>query len=428
MHTPTKLLMRPVSALVPYARNARVHGEAQILQLRASIREFGFVAPCLIDGQDNLIAGHGRLLAALAEGIEEVPCVLVEHLTETQRKAYILADNRLAEAATWDAEMVSLELSELRDAGFDLDLTGFGEEDIVLEDSTDVEEDEDFDPTLPEVPKSVRGEIYQLGRHRVMCGDATSLEDVRALMEGAAADLLLTDPPYNVGLTGGTAEALTMLNDDFADEAEFREFLRAAFSCARRAMAPGASFYIWHADGEPGLSFRSACKSAGLAVRQCLVWIKQVATLGRQDYHWQHEPCLHGQTDPEPGAAGEPDDEAAPDPDMEHLACLYGWKDGRAHLWTSDRKQTTVLCFDRPSRSAEHPAMKPVKLFAYQMRNSTRPGARVLDPFAGSGTALVAAEQTDRTAYLMDLDPRCVDVILARWEAFTGQKAELVTG
>lgn len=416
MRTTTKLEMRQVADLIPYARNAREHSDDQVQHLRASLREFGFVAPLLIDTQGNIIAGHGRLLAAKAEGMEEVPCVLVEHLSDTQRRAYILADNRLAEQASWNAEFVSLELQELKDAGFDFSLTGFDEADIILEDSTDVQED-DYEPEIPAEPKSRRGQIYQLGLHRLMCGDATVAEDVAALMAGAEAQLLLTDPPYNVDYTGGTGDHLKIENDAQTEDA-YCDFLRQAFSNAKAAMEPGASYYLWHADGAPGRAVRDACYDVGLQVRQCLIWVKQSATLGRQDYHWQHEPCLHGQTEQEALECGNTWND--------HEACLYGWKDGRAHLWCSDRKQTTVLEFDRPTRSEEHPTMKPVRLFGYQVANSTLREAVVLDLFAGSGTTAIACEQLGRVAYLMESDPRFVDVIIDRWEKFTGQKAVLL--
>lgn len=416
MRTTAKLEMRPVAELVPYARNARRHSEEQIQNLRASLREFGFVAPLLIDANNNILAGHGRLLAARAEGMTEVPCVLVEHLTDVQRRAYILADNRLAEQASWDTELVSMELQELKNAGYDLNLTGFDEDDILLEESNDVQED-DFEPELPEEPVSRPGQIYRLGRHRLMCGSATDKNDVAALMNGAEAQLLLTDPPYNVDITGGTEEHLKIENDH-QDDAAFLEFLSASLRNGRAALEPGSSFYIWHADGAPGRLFRDACHEVGLEVRQCLIWVKQSATMGRQDYHWQHEPCLHGQTEPEELDCGDTWDD--------HEACLYGWKDGRAHLWCSDRKQTTVLEYDRPTRNKEHPTMKPVRLFAYQVANSTLRDAVVLDLFAGSGTTAIACEQLGRAACLMESDPRFVDVILRRWEAFTGEKAVLL--
>lgn len=416
MRTTTKLEMRRVADLIPYVRNAREHSEEQVQQLRASLREFGFVAPLLIDTQGNILAGHGRLLAAKAEGMDEVPCVLVEHLTDTQRRAYILADNRLAEQASWNADLVSLELQELKEAGFDLNLTGFDESDIILDESTDVQEDA-YEPVLPAEPKSRRGQIYQLGLHRLMCGDATEAADVAALMDGTEAQLLLTDPPYNVDYTGGTGEHMKLENDAQGEDA-YGDFLRKAFVNAKAALEPGAAYYLWHADGAPGWAVRDACRSVGLQVRQCLIWVKQSATLSRQDYHWQHEPCLHGEIDLEPLDCGDTWDD--------HEACLYGWKDGRAHLWCGDRKQTTVLEFDRPTKSEAHPTMKPVRLFGYQVANSTLREAVVLDLFAGSGTTAIACEQLGRVAYLMESDPRFVDVIIDRWEKFTGEKAVLI--
>lgn len=421
MNTTTRMEMRPVADLIPYARNARLHSEEQIRQLRASLREFGFVAPLLIDAQGNILAGHGRLMAAQAEGMTEVPCVLVEHLTEPQRRAYILADNRLAEQATWDLEMVSLELRELKDAGFDYALTGFDDGDIILEESSDVQED-DYLPEPPAQPRAQRGQIYQLGRHRLMCGDATVPADVEALMAGVQVQLLLTDPPYNVAYTGGPANERAGIANDAMEETEYEGFLRAALTNALAALEPGAAYYLWHADGEPGRAVRNACHSVGLPVRQCLIWVKQSATLGRQDFQWQHEPCLHGETEVDAAAL------ECGDTWNDHQACLYGWKDGRAHLWRSDRKQTTILEYDRPTKSAEHPTMKPVRLFAYQVANSTLPGAAVLDLFAGSGTTAIACEQLGRVAYMMELDPANVDVIIDRWEKFTGQKAVLLNG
>ena len=416
MNVVDKLEMRCVDALIPYCRNARIHSPEQILQLRASIREFGFLMPLLIDQDNNIIAGHGRLMAAKAEGMVEVPCVLAEHLTETQRRAYVLADNRLAEQASWDEDLISLELQELQEAGFDLALTGFDEEDIILEESTDAVED-DFAPEIPVEPWSRPGQIYQLGRHRLMCGDSTRAADVQALLEGKQVQLLLTDPPYNVDYT---STANVKLDNDALDDDAYAALLRNALTNGAAALEPGASFYLWHADGDPGRIVRDMCHDVGLPVRQCLIWVKNSATLSRQDYQWQHEPCLHGQTAAEALECGDTWDD--------HEACLYGWKDGKAHLWCSDRKQTTVLEFDRPVKSADHPTMKPIRLFGYQITNSTRPGAAVLDLFAGSGPTVIACEQLGRTAYLMESDPRFVDVIVERWEQFTGQKAVLLHG
>ena len=236
---------------------------------------------------------------------------------------------------------------------------------------------------------SVPGDIWLLGNHRLMCGDSTSAEDAEKLMDGAKADLLLTDPPYNVAYEGGTEERLTIQNDDM-DDSDFREFLVDAFTAADGCMKPGAAFYIWHADTE-GYNFRGACRDVGWQVRQCLIWAKNTFVLGRQDYHWQHEPCL------------------------------YGWKDGAAHLWTGDRAQSTIMNFDKPARNGEHPTMKPVELFAYQVQNNTKAGNAVLDLFGGSGTTIIACEQLGRRGYLMELDPRYVDVIVKRYIGVTGK-------
>lgn len=417
MTTTTKMELRSVDCLIPYARNARQHSAEQITQLRASLREFGFVAPLLIDSEGNVLAGHGRLMAAKAEGMTEVPCVLVEHLTETQRRAYILTDNRLAEQAAWDMELVSLELQELKEAGFDLELTGFEDGDILLEESTDVQED-DYEPEIPVEPNAKRGQIYQLGRHKLMCGDSTSADDVAALMDGTTAQLFLTDPPYNVDYSGAIGSERERILNDAMSEDDYEAFLHAVFTNALTVLEAGSSFYIWHADAEQGRAVRNACHSAGMTIRQNLIWVKQSATLGRQDYQWRHEPCLHGQVEAEALDCGSTWNE--------HEACLYGWKDGKGHLWCSDRKQTTVLEYDKPSRSEEHPTMKPVRLMAYQIANSTLRDAVVLDLFGGSGSTLIACEQLERSAYVMELDPAYVDVIIARWERYTGQKAVLV--
>ncbi len=258
--------------------------------------------------------------------------------------------------------------------------------------SFDIKEDEAPEP--PEEAISKRGDVWQLGRHRLMCGDSTSLVDVKTLMGDAQADMLITDPPYNVDYEGGTKDKLKILNDHQEDSA-FRQFLIDAFKAADSVMKPGAAFYIWHADSE-GYNFRGACRDVGWPVRQCLVWNKNAMVMGRQDYQWKHEPCL------------------------------YGWKEGAAHLWASDRKQVTVIDWNKPNKNDIHPTMKPVGLFDYQIRNNTREDAAVLDLFGGSGTSLIACEQDGRRCYTMELDPRYVDAIITRWENLTGQKAVLL--
>lgn len=395
--TGEKLEMRNMESIKPYERNARIHGPEQIEQIRKSLREFGFVSPVLIDSEGNLIAGHGRVEAAKLEGMSEVPCVIVDGLTDAQRRAYILADNRLAETSTWDEALLKIELGELGEIGLDFDAIGFDLGDIggaELDDEAETEpeaQEDDYDGSVPETTKVKRGDVYALGRHRLMCGDATSSGDVQVLMRGGQADLLLTDPPYGVDYTGKTADALKIDNDKKSDD-EFAAFLEKSFSNAMDAIKAGAAFYIWHADTKSHL-FRNACVKAGFEVRQCLVWVKNTLVLGRQDYQWKHEPCL------------------------------YGWKGGAGHQWYADRKQTTVLEFDRPTRSAEHPTMKPIALFDYQIKNSSKKNDIVLDLFAGSGTTVLACQQNGRTAYCMELAPKYCQVIIDRWEALTGEKA-----
>ena len=366
--------------------------DEQIEKIAKSMKEFGFINPVLVDGNLNVIAGHGRILGAKKLGMKEVPCLFIEDLTEEQKRAYIIADNRLAEDAGWDKELLKIELEDLKNMNFDITLTGFELEDFDFSmEETEVIEDE-FDETVPEEPTSKKGEIYKLGKHFLMCGDSTDINDVEKLMNGVKADMLLTDPPYNVDYEGGTG--LTIQNDNMDDET-FREFLRVSFFNANSVMKEGAVFYIWHADSE-GYNFRGACHDIGWKVRQCLIWCKNTLVMGRQDYHWKHEPCL------------------------------YGWKEGASHLWASDRKQTTVLEFDRPSVSKEHPTMKPVGLFDYLIKNNTKKDDIVLDLFAGSGTSIIACEQNGRIAYSMELDPKYVDVIISRWEKLTGQQAERI--
>lgn len=386
---------RSVDELIPYARNSRTHSKDQVAQIAASIREFGWTNPILVDGDGTIIAGHGRVMAARKLGEKDVPCIELGHLTEAQKRAYVIADNQLALNAGWDAEMLKVEIAELVDADFDLGLLGF--DDAMLAGLTGVETegltDPDDAPEPPAVPVTVLGDVWVLGNHRLMCGDSTSINDLERLCAGQRVDMWLTDPPYNVAYEGKTKDALTIQNDSMNDES-FRQFLRDAYVAADAVMKPGAVFYIWHADSE-GYNFRGAAADAGWKVRQCLIWKKSTMVMGRQDYHWKHEPCL------------------------------YGWKDGAGHLWAADRKQTTILEFDKPSRNGEHPTMKPVALFEYQLLNNTKGGDIVLDSFGGSGTTMIAAEKNGRYSRLMELDPKYCDVIVKRWQDFTGQQAIL---
>ena len=385
-----------IATLIPFAKNSRTHSDAQVAQIAASIREFGFTNPVLIDEANGIIAGHGRVMAARKLKLTEVPCIRLAHLSDAQKRAYVIADNKLALNAGWDEAMLKLELADLKALDFDLDLTGFNTDEIdalLAEKGTEGLTDPDDTPEPPVEPVTRLGDVWVCGQHRVMCGSSLEMTAMERLCGDQRVDMLLTDPPYNVAYEGGTKEKLTIQNDSMGDEA-FRTFLRDAFVTADAMLKPGAVFYIWHADLE-GYNFRGACRDAGWQVRQCLVWKKSSLVLGRQDYQWRHEPCL------------------------------YGWKNGASHLWAADRKQTTILEFDKPSRNGEHPTMKPVALFEYQLLNNTKGGDIVLDSFGGSGTTLIAAEKNGRIARIMELDPKYVDVIVKRWEDFTGQKAVL---
>lgn len=378
-----------IDDLTPYKNNAKIHTSEQIEQIKKSIEEFGMNDPIAVWGKDNIIVeGHGRLEALKQLGYTEVDCIRLDHLTDEERKAYTLAHNKLTMNTDFDFNILDNELASIED----IDMSDFGFDLSFEDEEKEVEEDEfDIDANIPEKPRAKYGDIYQLGKHRLMCGDSTKEDDVKKLCNNNLIDLFITDPPYNVDYTGKTVDALKISNDRMKDS-DFRVFLRQAFKNADEVMKPGACFYIWHAESE-GYNFRGACFDIGWKIRQCLIWRKNSLVMGRQDYQWQHEPCL------------------------------YGWKDGASHLWASDRKQTTVLDFDRPTRSAEHPTMKPIQLFDYQIRNNTKGNDIVLDLFAGSGTTIMACEQNNRIAYGMELDPKYVDVIIKRWEDFTGSKA-----
>lgn len=384
------IIEKKLTEIIPYEKNPRKNDEA-VKYVAESIKQFGFKVPIVIDKDNVIVAGHTRYKASKKLGLKEVPCIVADDLTEEQIKAYRLADNKVAEQAEWDFDLLGEELSDI----LDIDMGDFGFDLSVEEEEKEAVEDE-FEMELPEEPRAKLGDIYQLGNHRLMCGDSTKIDDVEKLMGGDLADMLLTDPPYNVDYEGKTKDKLKIENDKMEND-NFRQFLIDAFSNANMAMKAGAVFYIWHADSE-GYNFRGACFDVGWKVRQCLIWNKNSMVMGRQDYHWKHEPCL------------------------------YGWKDGAGHLWASDRKQTTVISFDRPTRNDLHPTMKPVPLFDYQIKNNTKGGDIVLDLFGGSGTTIMACEQNERRAYTMEFDPRYIDVIINRWEQFTGKKAVLING
>jgi site-specific DNA-methyltransferase (adenine-specific) len=393
-----EIVHKSIADLIPYANNARTHSDEQIAQIAASIKEFGFTNPILLDGTNGIIAGHGRLMAARKLSLDTVPCIQLSHLSDKQRKAYILADNRLAMNSGWDTQLLSLELKSLDDEGFDLEMLGFDAKelsDLLQPEQVEGLTDEDAVPDAPAVPVTKLGDVWLCGKHRVKCGDSCNVTDMESLTAGQPVDMWLTDPPYNVAYEGKTKDALKIQNDSMADE-DFRTFLRDACVTADTVMKAGAVYYIWHAPSE-GYNFHGACLDAGWKVRQCLIWKKSSMVLGRQDYHWRHE------------------------------SCLYGWKEGAGHLWATDRKQTTILEFDRPTRNGEHPTMKPVALFEYQMLNNTKGGDIVLDSFGGSGSTMIAAEKNGRYSRLMELDPKYCDVIVKRWQEFTGKEATLET-
>lgn len=387
-----KIIYKEIDELIPYINNPRNNTNA-VNAVASSIKNFGFKVPIVVDRENEIVTGHTRLLAAKKLGMSEVPVVVADDLSDAEVKAFRLADNKVSELSGWDWSLLESELDELEDLDLEFDMEEFGF-DLLSESGeyTDVLEDE-FDDELPVQGKTKSGNVWILGKHRLMCGNSLDPEDVNKLMRGERADLLLTDPPYNINYQGATEEKLTIQNDSMEDE-EFREFLTNAFSCADSVMKAGASFYIWHAESE-GYNFRGSLRDVGWQVRQCIIWNKSQMTLGRQDYQWKHEPCL------------------------------YGWTEGGSHSWYSDRKQTTVLNFDKPLRNGEHPTMKPVELFAYLIENSSKKGDAVLDLFGGSGTTLIACEQLGRNAFIMELDEKYCDVIINRWEQLTGREAVL---
>ena len=380
--------MVKVSELIPYVNNARTHSQEQVNKLRSSLREFGFVNPVIIDQDKNVIAGHGRLMAAKEEGITEVPCVLVDYLTEAQKKAYILADNRYAQDAGWDEELLRLEIESLEGMDFDVSLTGFDDQeiaDLFADDESTGAEDDDFDlsDALEKAAFVERGDVWQVGRHRLMCGDATSPEDVATLMDGKKANLIITDPPYNVAFE--SSDGLSIKNDKMEND-KFYEFLLAAFKNMAEHLEKGGSAYVFHADTE-GLNFRKAFIDAGFHLSGCCIWVKNSLVLGRSDYQWQHEPVL------------------------------YGFLQNGKHYWSKNagRSQTTIWNFDKPKKNKNHPTSKPLDLLAYPIGNSSQENAIVIDTFGGSGSTLMTCEQTNRICHTMELDEKYASVILRRY-------------
>lgn len=386
-HT-TEMKMVSTSKLIPYVNNARTHSQEQVNKLRGSLREFGFINPVIIDSDFNVIAGHGRLMAAKEEGIEEVPCVLVDYLTEAQKKAYILADNRYAQDAGWDEELLRLEIESLEGMDFDVSLTGFNEDeiaDLFADSESTGAEDDDFDlsDALEKASFVERGDVWVVGRHRLMCGDATSPEDVATLMDGKKANLIITDPPYNVAFE--SSDGLSIKNDKMEND-KFYEFLLAAFKNMAEHLEKGGSAYVFHADTE-GLNFRKAFIDAGFHLSGCCIWVKNSLVLGRSDYQWQHEPVL------------------------------YGFLQNGKHYWSKNagRSQTTIWNFDKPKKNKNHPTSKPLDLLAYPISNSSQENAIVIDTFGGSGSTLMTCEQTNRICHTMELDEKYASVILRRY-------------
>ena len=374
-----------MGTLLGGGENARTHSAEQIIKLRSSLREFGFVNPIIIDRDFNVIAGHGRLMAAKEEGINEVPCVFADFLTDAQKKAYILADNRMAMDAGWDEELLKIEMEELQNLGYDLGYTGFDEKelaDLFGIDDKEVKDDEfDLTAALEKASFVERGDVWFVGKHKLMCGDATSSEDVAKLMEDKKANLILTDPPYNVAFK--SSDGLTIQNDSMKNN-DFYEFLFSSFKNMAEHLENGGAAYIFHADTE-GLNFRKAFIDAGFHLAGCCIWVKDSLVLGRSDYQWQHEPVL------------------------------YGFMQNGKHPWYSDRKQTTIWNFDKPKKNSNHPTSKPLDLLAYPINNSTQANAIVIDTFGGSGSTLMACEQMNRICYTMELDEKYASVILRRY-------------
>ncbi len=383
------IIEKNIADIKPYGNNPRKNDSA-VAPVANSIREFGFKVPIVIDKDGIIIAGHTRYRAAKELKLKTVPCIVADDLTEQQVKAFRLADNKVSEFATWDDDLLKDELEDI----LNLDMHDFGFDELNTNDITDIDDVDDSDVKAELAQVIKHGDIICMGNHRLMCGDATDGEAINLLMQDEMADMCVTDPPYNVAYQGKTADALTIANDDMSND-DFIEFLTKAFANINLTLKKGGVFYIWHADLE-GLNFRLACKNNEMTIRECLIWNKNAMVLGRQDYQWKHEPCL------------------------------YGWKEGASHYWGSDRKQTTVIDFDKPLRNGEHPTMKPVGLFAYQIQNSSRIGDVVIDVFGGSGTTLIACEETNRKARLMELSPEYCEVIIKRWCNLTGGDIKII--
>ena len=387
-----------INKLIPATYNPRKDlkpDDAEYIKIKNSIVKFGFVSPLVINKDMTVIGGHQRLKVLKDLGITEVECIVVD-LDKTNEKALNIALNKIQ--GDWDEDKLEALLQELKLEEFDMNLTGFDfdEVDEILNDINGTKEDNfDVDSAYEEIEEPITkpGDIWILGNHRLMCGDSTHKDDIMRLMNNQDADMLLTDPPYNVDYVGKTAEALKIKNDNM-DDNQFYEFLKKVFENMYIVTKEGASIYVFHADTE-GINFRKAFKDAGFKLAECLIWKKDCFVMGRQDYQWQHEPVL------------------------------YGWKEGKAHYFINDRTQSTILEFDRPKQSTLHPTMKPIDLIAKLIKNSSKENDIILDLFGGSGSTIIATEQLNRKCYTMELDPKYCDVIVKRWETMTNREAIL---
>ena len=397
-----KIEQRPIEALIPYINNSRKHSDEQVAQIAASIKEFGWTNPILVDGTNGIIAGHGRLLAARKLGMDKVPTIELAHLSDTQKKALIIADNKLALNADWDTELLQIELNELISDDFALDILGFDKDELdallnVIEPYAGLT-DEDAVPDVPEEPKTKLGDIYILGNHRLMCGDSTSIDDAEKLMDGLLADLVFTDPPYNVDYSGRGANNLGTIKNDNMSAEDFEQFCRDIFTTYSAIMKPLACIYVCHPDSAsaPKIAFEKTFAEQ-FKKSSTIIWMKQSAGMGWQDYRAQHEPIL------------------------------YGWKEGKgSHFNAGDRTKTSIWKIGRDSQSSYvHPTQKPVCLPEEAILNSSKGSDCVVDLFGGSGSTLMACEKTGRVNRSMELDPKYCDVIVKRWEDFTGKKAVL---
>ena len=415
-----KYLSVNINELTPYENNPKIHTDEQVDKIINSINEFGFTNPVLIDENNMILAGHGRVMAGKKMGLEEVPCLVIDGLNDAQKKALVIADNKLAEDAEWNEELLNKELEELKNMDFDISITGFDDDFITEAVEENEAEEDDYELEIPEEPKSKLGDKYKLGNNVLVCGDSTKTEDLDLLLGNELVDLCVTDPPYNVNIQN--SQGMTIKNDDM-DKESFGEFLRNSFNNLQKALRPGASFYIFYSESE-AINFRKSLDENFLKVSQSLVWNKNRFVLSRQDYQNKYEPIL------------------------------YGWKEGQAHYFIDDRTQTSVIedkldldklkkeelrdilkemladtiptdviDEERPLKNDLHPTMKPIKLLARLIKNSSKPGEKVLDLFGGSGSTLIACEQLDRPCYIMEYDPKYVDVIIDRWEQLTGKKA-----